>query len=98
MKDRAFILSGLLASLFWTVWFWVLWFAIKTKDSDVIASIAIGSPALVAAASTFAACAVFKGKKWQAACGSLAITILFISVIAVGVAWHHFRTTQLTAH
>jgi hypothetical protein len=89
---KAFTLSALLSLFFSVLWVLAVWQA-GTRHKDWLVVIFLGSYPLVVGMSVLAALCIFKARRWQAACGSLAVSSTFICVVAALVAWHHHITT-----
>lgn len=85
---KAFGLSALLSLILSSLWILALWYAGKHDEDGMLAAV-LGSYAAVVAISTFASAWLFKGQRWQAACGALAVSATFVSAVAAIVAWQH---------
>jgi hypothetical protein len=92
VKGKAFVVSALLSFFFSASWSFGLWYAGKHLSESFL-TILLGSYVLVVTLSVFVSLAIAGDRKWQAACGSLSASSLFISVAAVMLAWHHHLTT-----
>ena len=89
---KAFTLSALLALLLNSIWLLVLMYAIR-HDRQSIAMILLGGYAVVVLATALISIVLFQGQKWQAVCGVLAVSLVFVGGIGAGVVRHHQRTT-----
>jgi hypothetical protein len=92
MKTKAFVVSALISLFISAIWSFGLWYAGKHL-LETFLTILLGSYVLVVILSVFASLALAGDRKWQAACGSLSASSLFISMAAVMLAWHHHLTT-----
>jgi hypothetical protein len=100
MTIRAFISSGIISLLLSGLWIFGLSQAVvqgthgaHTHGWQTLLIILFASYAVLIAASVGAALVLFRERKWQAACGSLSGSCLFICGVMVAVAWHHHLTT-----
>jgi len=92
VAEKPFIISALVSLAMFGLW--VLAFMVfGTSVGGGVATILIACLGLVVGVSVLVASAVFQERKLLAVCGALAGSCIFLSVIAVFIAWHHHVTT-----